>query len=74
MSVVEGPEILDCPENTTCNTCVPAGTELTLIPTPKTGYQFGNWSTGCAPDCVGMNPCVTTMPTSRYVCLASFTQ
>jgi len=74
MTVFADGVALDCPENTTCNTCVLAGTELTIVPTPKSGYQFSNWSTGCASDCVGMNPCVVLMPATRYVCLATFKQ
>ncbi|MEY3220334.1 MAG: hypothetical protein RIT27_1691 [Pseudomonadota bacterium] len=54
---------------TDCNETYPENTDVTLVATPETGFNFGGW-TG---DCNGSNSTVVLKINSAKTCKASFT-
>lgn len=54
----------------TCSKTLPTGTQVSLTPTPNTGWQFSSWGGSCSGKTI---PCVVTMDQAKNV-TATFTQ
>jgi hypothetical protein len=66
-TVASNPAGISCPS--TCNHVFTGGSQVTLTPTPATGWSFTGWSGGCS----GTGSCVVTMNAAEAV-TATFVQ